>query len=99
MNRRMVFRVVVRHLAHAGDRPAIGVMARAADGTYDYSARVVWLNNIQTIGTARLFRAHDVNFRHPLGVPPPVEPALACSVAAFRCSRRRRGLKAASRAR
>src|SRR5690349_14568044 len=59
--------MMVRDLAHAGDRPTIRMVARAADGANHNPAGVVRLDDVQAIRAARRFGAHDMNLRHPLG--------------------------------
>ena len=42
--------MIMRHLAHSGDIPAILVVAGVADGAHDHSARIPRFDRLQTVG-------------------------------------------------
>jgi len=44
--------MVMRHLAHAGHSPAVGVMWRAADWTDNHPARIAAGDRVETIRAA-----------------------------------------------
>jgi hypothetical protein len=53
--------MVMRHLAHAGHSPAVGVMRRAADWTDNHPARIAAGDRVETIRAAVLGRPAQAN--------------------------------------
>jgi hypothetical protein len=57
----VVSHVLVGHLAHLGDGPAIGMMRRIAHRAHDHAARIIFLDLLEAIRAEVLPGAHQAH--------------------------------------